>query len=238
MDLQGQVLPYGSPIPVGAYNYSIAPAPLSQQPGQPGQPQQQQPQQQTPAPLSRQQMAQAMAPTPQAGLSAMMPMGQGQPIVGMATGGSAQSNEMEDYEPPIKGGLKPGLTKARLQYILAGLPDSDFEIEKHAEGGAVEHKPQFFSEGGLQSMENRYVNGEGDGTSDSVPAMLADGEFVIPADVVSSLGNGSNQAGSKVLDEFLRTIREHKRKADAKHLPPDSKGPLGYLTDAKRKVKI
>ena len=96
------------------------------------------------------------------------------------------------------------------------------------------HHPQFYSEGGLQ---HAYVQGDGDGTSDSVPAMLASGEFVIPADVVSSLGNGDNDAGAKTLAEFLKTIREHKRAADAKHLPPDSKGPLAYLTDAKRKVK-
>jgi hypothetical protein len=51
------------------------------------------------------------------------------------------------------------------------------------------------------------------------------------------LGNGSNDSGAKILDEFLKTIREHKRRADAKHLPPDSKGALGYLLEAKRKVK-
>jgi len=96
------------------------------------------------------------------------------------------------------------------------------------------HHPQFYSEGGLQ---HAYVKGDGDGTSDSVPAMLASGEFVIPADVVSSLGNGDNDAGAKTLSEFLAVIRKHKRAADAKHLPPDSKGPLAYLTDAKRKVK-
>jgi hypothetical protein len=87
------------------------------------------------------------------------------------------------------------------------------------------------------SAAHRYVKGAGDGTSDSIPAMLANGEFVIPADIVSSLGNGSNDSGAKVLDEFLKTIRAHKRKADAKHLPPDSKGPLAYLINAKRKVK-
>jgi len=100
------------------------------------------------------------------------------------------------------------------------------------------HNPQFFSEGGLNSIHHRYVTGQGDGTSDSIPAMLANGEFVIPADVVSSLGNGSNDSGAKVLDEFLKTIREHKRKADAKHLPPDSKGALGYLLEAKHKAKV
>ena len=99
------------------------------------------------------------------------------------------------------------------------------------------HNPQFFSEGGLNSINNRYVTGQGDGTSDSIPAMLANGEFVIPADVVASLGNGSNDSGAKVLDEFLKTIREHKRKADARHLPPDSKGALGYLLQAKQKAR-
>ena len=99
------------------------------------------------------------------------------------------------------------------------------------------HNPQFFSEGGLNTLKHTYVNGDGDGTSDSVPAMLANGEFVIPADVVSGLGNGSNDAGAKVLDQFLSTIRSHKQKHDTKHLPPDSKGPLAYLLEAKRKVK-
>ena len=107
----------------------------------------------------------------------------------------------------------------------------------HANGGQIEgHNPEFYSEGGA-SMANRYVKGQGDGTSDSVPAMLASGEFVIPADVVSGLGNGDNDAGAKVLDEFLATIRKHKRAADARQLPPDSKGPLAYLTQAQKKVR-
>ena len=99
------------------------------------------------------------------------------------------------------------------------------------------HNPQFFSEGGLNSLDNKFVRGDGDGTSDSVPAMLANGEFVIPADVVSSLGNGSNESGAHVLDAFLKTVREHKQKHDAKHLPPDSKGPLAYLLQAKQKAR-
>jgi len=99
------------------------------------------------------------------------------------------------------------------------------------------HNPQFFSEGGLNAIQHRYVTGAGDGTSDSIPAMLANGEFVIPADVVSSLGNGSNDSGAEVLDSFLKTIREHKQKHNAKHLPPDSKGPLAYLLEAKHKAR-
>lgn len=134
-----------------------------------------------------------------------------------------------------KSTLTPSLTKAQLNYILTGLPGN---LIGKAEGGSIQnHNPEFFSEGGLGSMKNRYVKGRGDGTSDSIPAMLANGEFVIPADVVSSLGNGSNDAGATILDEFLKTIRKHKRAADVKKLPPDSKGALGYLLEAKRKVK-
>jgi hypothetical protein len=111
------------------------------------------------------------------------------------------------------------------------------QIRMAAEGGQIEHNPQFFSEGGLGTLDNRYVKGEGDGTSDSVPAMLASGEFVIPADVVSGLGNGDNDAGAAVLDEFMKAIRAHKRAADPSELPEDSKGPLAYLQEAMEKVR-
>jgi hypothetical protein len=116
---------------------------------------------------------------------------------------------------------------------LSGVPMEMPEVPGMPEG----HNPQFFSEGGLSSIQHRYVTGDGDGTSDSIPAMLANGEFVIPADVVSSLGNGSNDSGAKVLDEFLETIRKHKQKHGAKQLPPDSKGALGYLLEAKHKAR-
>jgi hypothetical protein len=156
-----------------------------------------------------------------------------------ATGGSATSKSSSslfddkgnyNYGNLSDTPLTAALTKHNVSYTLTGLPSK-------AQGGSIEnHNPQFYSEGGA-SMANRYVTGAGDGTSDSVPAMLANGEFVIPADIVSSLGNGSNDSGAKILDEFLRVIREHKKKHDVRRLPPDSKGPLSYLTDAKRKVK-
>ena len=110
----------------------------------------------------------------------------------------------------------------------------DFLQEAPMQSGAPEgHNPEFFSEGGLQ---HRYAKGGGDGTSDSVPAMLATGEFVIPADVVSGLGNGDNEAGAGILDKFLIAIREHKRSTDPKELPPDSIGPLAYLEKATKKA--
>ena len=159
----------------------------------------------------------------------------------MATGGSTSNTGVTDLtssfngtDATISGGLTPSLVKGR-SYELFGLPG---HLIGKAEGGSIqtdqgEHNPEFYSEGGLQ---HRFVKGDGDGTSDSVPAMLATGEFVIPADVVSSLGNGDNDAGAHILDEFLATIREHKRAADARHLPPDSKGALAYLQEAEKKV--
>jgi hypothetical protein len=68
-----------------------------------------------------------------------------------------------------------------------------------------------------------YLNGQGDGMSDSIPATiegkqparLADGEFVIPADVVSHLGNGSSKAGSKRLYAMLDKVR-HARTGNKK----------------------
>jgi hypothetical protein len=131
-------------------------------------------------------------------------------------------------------------TKQQAVAQQPGQPNLFFDesqIRQAAEGGQIEHNPQFFSEGGLGTLDNRYVRGEGDGTSDSVPAMLASGEFVIPADVVSGLGNGDNDAGAAVLDEFMKAIRTHKRAADPSELPEDSKGPLAYLQEAMKKVR-
>ena len=153
--------------------------------------------------------------------------------INRATGGAVFQNTMPNQE---FASMNAGLDQTQVPKVIK--QRNPLDIFKKAEGGSIqEHNPQFYSEGGL-SAKHRYVKGPGDGTSDSVPAMLANGEFVIPADVVSSLGNGSNDSGAKILDEFLKTIRNHKHKSNAKKLPPDSKGPLSYLQQAKKKVKV
>jgi hypothetical protein len=75
--------------------------------------------------------------------------------------------------------------------------------------------------GGISSLGGysdggRMLKGPGDGMSDSIPgviankqpARLADGEFVIPADVVSHLGNGSTDAGAKQLYAMMDKVRK------------------------------
>ena len=60
------------------------------------------------------------------------------------------------------------------------------------------------------------VEGAGDGMDDMVPAklegeqdvLLSDGEFIVPADVVSGLGNGSTDAGSQRLYDMMDRVRE------------------------------
>ena len=74
------------------------------------------------------------------------------------------------------------------------------------------------------------VSGPGDGQSDDIPAMLADGEFVIPADVVAALGNGSNKAGADKLYEMMHNIRRQARKGKPEDLPKPAKSPLQYIT--------
>jgi len=77
--------------------------------------------------------------------------------------------------------------------------------------------------------EPRDVTGTGDGMSDSVPAniegvqeaRLADGEFVIPADVVADIGNGSSDAGSKKLYDMMDRIRMARH--GTKEQPPEIK---------------
>jgi hypothetical protein len=74
-----------------------------------------------------------------------------------------------------------------------------------------------------QMARGGYLDGQGDGMSDSIPATiegkqparLADGEFVVPADVVSHLGNGSSKAGSKRLYAMLDKVR-HARTGNKK----------------------
>jgi hypothetical protein len=81
---------------------------------------------------------------------------------------------------------------------------------EEAAGGGMMSSIGGYSDGG------RMLKGPGDGMSDSIPgiiggkqpARLADGEFVVPADVVSHLGNGSTDAGARKLYKMMDKIRK------------------------------
>lgn len=100
-------------------------------------------------------------------------------------------------------------------------------------GGALDHY-----EGRQNFKGGKHVAGKGDGQSDDIPAWLADGEFVFPADVVSALGNGSTKAGTDKLYEMMHAIRNRARSKGPKDLPPPAfKSPLDYLKSGKRSAK-
>jgi len=118
-----------------------------------------------------------------------------------ATGGTVQSAGMRDLyggpdnQPTMSTGLG-GFGLGRLNDLAGEQARTQAQTLGYARGG--------------------YLDGAGDGMSDSIPATiegkqparLADGEFVVPADVVSHLGNGSSKAGSKRLYAMLNKVRQ------------------------------
>jgi len=85
-------------------------------------------------------------------------------------------------------------------------------------GGGISHLGDY-SDGG------RLLRGPGDGVSDSIPAMigakqparLADGEFVVPARIVSELGNGSTEAGARKLYAMMDRVQKARGKTTGKN---------------------
>lgn len=110
------------------------------------------------------------------------------------------------YVPPTSGGSND---------TTVGGSSDDKTVVKNAAGG--------YMPGGIAMLaRGRYLKGNGDGVSDSIPAqfagsgqkaMLADGEFVIPARVVAEIGNGSSDAGARKLYAMLDRVEAQAKKA-------------------------
>jgi hypothetical protein len=101
-----------------------------------------------------------------------------------------------------------------------------------ANGGLMPYNLGGYSDGG------RLLRGPGDGVSDDIPATignkqparLADGEFVIPARIVSELGNGSTDAGAKRLYAMMDRIQNGRKKTIGKgNVAKDSKAKKHLL---------
>lgn len=133
----------------------------------------------------------------------------------------------------------PGMASGGLTHYTYGAPVDPYQnlgIERKRGGLTRAVHP----ESGVPVVQGRHdyregsrVTGAGDGQSDDIPAMLADGEYVIDAELVSMLGNGSTKAGAELLDKFREQVRKHKRSAPLNKIPPKSKSPLTYLKEAK-----
>lgn len=111
--------------------------------------------------------------------------------------------------------------KSTVPPTQAAIPATPSRDTAYAGGGGITQ----------HHVAGRLVTGDGDGMSDSIranidghqEARLADGEFVIPADVVSHLGNGSTDAGSKKLYSMMDRVRKARtgRTRQAPQISPD-----------------
>lgn len=132
--------------------------------------------------------------------------------------------------------LKAGQVPATAATGIATVPESvapaesvAAPVEVAAAGGLMGYAGGGIANLGGYSDGGRLLKGPGDGVSDSIPAVigkgqparLADGEFVIPARIVSELGNGSTEAGARKLYAMMDRIKKTRRKA--KNIAADTK---------------
>jgi hypothetical protein len=137
------------------------------------------------------------------------------------------SRPAEYYEPRGLGYAAQGGSTQDIMMAAGGSYDDEpkGDMDGYAGGGQLGG----YSDGG------RMLKGPGDGMSDSIPgviggrqpARLADGEFVVPADVVSHLGNGSTDAGAKRLYSMMDKVRKARTgtKKQGKQIKPEKYMP-------------
>lgn len=151
-----------------------------------------------------------------------MPAGGLAALQGMRDGyGAAQT--MDGNVPQFnKGGMPKKATRssaaqiAAMDPLEAGLAElNNARAMAQMRGNVALPKRNVEDMGVINAAQGRYLKGDGDGMSDSIPATingrqparLADGEFVVPADVVSHIGNGSSDAGAKKLYKMMDKVR-------------------------------
>ena len=161
----------------------------------------------------------------------------------MLAPGLLTTTQPQDQQTPS---LFSGLTPEQASLVSSNITDQNVDLDPslknlllargYAVGGPVDFVPG--PEDRLYARHYKRgfaVNGPGTGQSDDIPTMLADGEYVIDADTVAQLGDGSSKAGANILDKFREEIRKHKRSAPVDKIPPAAKSPLEYLKMARKK---
>jgi hypothetical protein len=137
----------------------------------------------------------------------IVPRSRAQQLSSPATAAQAELSAMMK-----KYGIKSALPKVKEAQDIS---PADTE---YAASGGIMYNLGGYSDGG------RLLKGPGDGVSDSIPASiggrqparLADGEFVIPARIVSELGNGSTDAGARKLYAMMDRVQKSRKKSVGK----------------------
>jgi hypothetical protein len=146
-------------------------------------------------------------------------------IASYRIGGDLNVQDAPDDQPVGPIGRLLGMTRRREQDANPGLgymynQDDQQYVQQQAGGGLSDARYNLggYSDGG------RLLRGPGDGVSDSIPAVigkkqparLADGEFVVPARIVSELGNGSTEAGARKLYAMLDRVQASRKRTIGK----------------------
>ena len=161
-----------------------------------------------------------------AAMAQQRPAGQGGPM-GMAQG----------RPPMMQGGAMPQrpMSPQNAQGMQQGRPQMpqrprDPKMAYYQYGNAP---AKAMAMGGLSSVHSMKIGGGADGRSDDVPAVLSDGEYVMDAESVAMLGNGSSKAGAAKLDQMRSKLRQHKGQALAHgKISPNARSPLSYVKGA------
>lgn len=176
-------------------------------------------------------MAQGMQGRPQ------MPQGGGRPM--MPQGGMAQGMQ---GRPPMMQGRPMSPQNAQgmpPQGAPQGMPQGRPQMPQRPRDPKMAYYQygnppvQAKAMGGLSQVHSMKIGGGADGRSDDVNAVLSDGEYVMDAETVAMLGNGSSKAGAAKLDQMRSNLRQHKGRALAGgKISPDARSPLAYLKGA------
>ena len=150
------------------------------------------------------------------------------PASGTNVGGGAPSGGNSGFSVPTKFVVGMGTVPADYTSGLLNPYYRDIagNFIRRAQGGII---PAAYAEGGY--LGGGDINVQGDGMSDDIPAnidneqpaALSEGEFVIPADVVSHIGNGSSEAGAKEFYGMMDRVRMARtgRKKQSPEIDPE-----------------
>jgi len=162
----------------------------------------------------------AQAPTTVDTVTNMPYMAAGGPVEAMSDANAVGANTGYPMANISRGAYATPYQQPIPQSVVTGPQDTRVDAftgqERMAKGG--------LSDLGDYSDGGRLLRGPGDGVSDSIPATignkrparLADGEFVIPARIVSELGNGSTEAGARKLYAMMNRVQRARGKTTGK----------------------
>ena len=152
-----------------------------------------------------------------------------------AEGGLAETEEVDQVEalmqnPVIQEKMSEGdrdLLRSASLVVLGRIEDDGSIIERFVEMFGSEALDRLKSELLPDMQQQGLIEGEGGGMDDRVDGVIGDqekvavspGEYIVPADVVGDLGDGNNEQGARIMDDFLSRVRQEKHGTDEQPNP-------------------